>query len=261
MRIVTFDICFRDKKMNISLRNQIKASYDLVLNTIEKYSHHHDSGSNPVRLVVVTKKHSIDTIYAAIDAGIREFGENYAEEAVEKINAIGRVKGLTWHMIGHIQSRKADLVAKHFDFVHSVDSFKLATRLERFASKNNRVLPVLLECNVSGEESKNGFPAFEKNYWTALFPEVEMISQLPHLELRGLMTMPPLYDEPENTRPSFKMLHLLRDYLAERITHVNWSELSMGTSSDYKIALEEGATLIRVGSAIMGPRPSSVQSL
>jgi pyridoxal phosphate enzyme (YggS family) len=193
---------------------------------------------------------------AALEAGVRDFGENYAEEAVDKINATGPISGLTWHMIGHIQSRKADLVAQKFDYVHSIDSLKLALRLERFAAECNRKLPILLECNVGGEESKFGYPAADKTQWAALLADTNQIALLPHLEIRGLMTMPPLYDDAEKTRPFFQRLRELRDYLAEHNPQVSWSELSMGTSTDFAAAVQEGATLVRVGTAILGSRPA-----
>lgn len=211
-----------------------------------------------VRLVVVTKTHPVETIRAALEAGIRDLGENYAEEAVEKINAVGPVAGLQWHMIGHVQSRKADLVARHFDLMHSLDSVKLANRLERFAAEAGRVLPVLLECNVGGEESKFGYPASDELQREALFRDVEQIAQLSHLKLCGLMTMPPLYDDPEQTRPFFQKLRSLRDELRHQFPQISWEQLSMGTSVDFTAAVEEGASMVRVGTAILGARPAKV---
>ena len=215
------------------------------------------AGRNPdsVRLVVVTKTHPLETVRAALEVGIRDLGENYAEEAVEKIQAIGALEGLCWHMIGHVQSRKADLVAQNFNFMQSLDSLKLANRLERFAAEAGRILPVLLECNVGGEESKFGYPAFEQARWEALRADAQQIAQLPHLEIRGLMTMPPLFDDAEKTRPFFQKLRELRDYLSKRVPQAKWGELSMGTSADFTAAVEEGATLVRVGTAILGARP------
>jgi pyridoxal phosphate enzyme (YggS family) len=203
----------------------------------------------------VTKTHPLETVQAALEAGIRDLGENYAEEAVEKIQAIGALEGLRWHMIGHIQSRKADLVAQNFDFVHSLDSLKLAQRLERFAAEAGRTVPVLLECNVSGEASKYGYPAFDPAHWESLYREARQMAELPHLEIRGLMTMPPLFDEAELTRPFFRRLRELRETLSKQVPQGRWEELSMGTSADFRAAVEEGATLVRVGTAILGARP------
>ena len=236
----------------------IRARYDQVREKIDAAAR--KAGRNPdsVRLVVVTKTHPVETVRAALEAGIRDLGENYAEEAVEKIRAIGAVDGLCWHMIGHVQSRKADLVAQNFNFMHSLDSVKLGSRLERFAAEAGRILPVLLECNVGGEESKFGYPAFEQAHWDILVAEARQIVHLPHLEIRGLMTMPPLYDDAEKTRPFFRRLRELQDYLSTQVPQVKWGELSMGTSADFTAAVEEGATLVRVGTAILGARPPKV---
>jgi pyridoxal phosphate enzyme (YggS family) len=233
----------------------IRLRYDQVRERIDAAARKVGRSPDSVRLVVVTKTHPLETIRAALEAGIRDLGENYAEEAVEKIQAVGPLDGLCWHMIGHVQSRKADLVAQNFNFVHSLDSLKLANRLERFAAEAGRVLPILLECNVSGEESKYGYPAYEQAQWQALSFEAQQIVQLPHLEIRGLMTMPPLYDDDEKTRPFFKKLRELRDNLSKQVPQAKWDELSMGTSADFTAAVEEGATLVRVGTAILGARP------
>ena len=233
----------------------IRVRYEQVLENIHKSSKIRIDQSNPVRLVVVSKTHPVETISTAIKAGIREFGENYAEEAVEKISTLKLINAITWHMIGHVQSRKANLVANSFNFVHSLDSYKLALRLEHFAAENNRILPVLFECNVTGEQTKFGFNTFERSSWQALAEIAIKISELPHLEIHGLMTMPPLYDDPEKNRPAFQKLRELRDYLKTKAASINWNDLSMGTSSDYCVAVEEGATLVRVGSAILGSRP------
>ena len=233
----------------------IRTRYDQVRERIDAAARKAGRSPDAVRLVVVTKTHPLETVRAALEAGIRDLGENYAEEAVEKIQAVGAMDGLCWHMIGHVQSRKADLVAQNFNFMHSLDSLKLANRLERFAAEAGRTLPVLLECNVGGEESKFGYPAFEPAQWAALCAEARQIVQLPHLEIRGLMTMPPLYDDAEKTRPFFQKLRGLRDYLLKQVPQGKWEELSMGTSADFAAAVEEGATLVRVGTAILGARP------
>lgn len=209
-----------------------------------------------IRIVVVTKTHSIATVRCAVEAGICDLGENYAEEAVEKIQVLGALAGLNWHMIGHIQSRKAALVAQNFDFVHSLDSLKLASRLDRCAGEAGRKIPVLLECNVGGEASKSGFSVFDHTQWEVLSAEAGQIAQLPNLEIRGLMTMPPFHLNAEKTRPYFKKMRELQEFISTQIPHGNWNELSMGTSSDFAVAVEEGATLVRVGTAILGSRLS-----
>jgi pyridoxal phosphate enzyme (YggS family) len=204
--------------------------------------------------VVVTKTQPLETVQAAIEAGVRIFGENYPEEGVMKIQSLPAQTGVEWHMIGHVQSRKARLVAGHFALLHSLDSLKLATRLDRFAEEAGRSLPVLLELNVGGEESKSGWEASTDNHWDAILPEIAALHELPHLRLQGLMTMPPLGMESEDSRQYFQRLRLLRDRLASQFPQTDWHELSMGTSSDFQVAVEEGATLVRVGTAIVGAR-------
>jgi len=241
--------------LDTSLVEAIRSRYQSIRAQIEAAARRIGREPDAVRLVVVTKTHPVETVRAAVEAGIRDLGENYAEEAVEKIRAVGTVEGLRWHMIGHVQGRKADLVAGHFDFMHSLDSLKLANRLERFAAEAGRRLPVLLECNVGGEASKFGYPASTPPELESLYREIEQVVLLPHLQIRGLMTMPPLYDDPEQTRPFFVKLRELRNFLAERFPAIAWDELSMGTSADFVAAVEEGATLVRVGTAILGSRP------
>jgi PLP dependent protein len=209
-----------------------------------------------VQLVVVSKLHSTAAIMAAIQAGARKFGENYAEEAVAKINEVAAIGGIEWHMIGHIQSRKAGLVAEHFDMVQSVDSLKIAQRLNTAREGAAQQLPVLIEVNLSGEESKHGWIADDENKWCDLLPELLQVTTLSHLQVKGLMSMPPLFDDPEQTRPYFKRLIRLRNFLRSRIPGSEWTELSMGTSSDFEVAVQEGATIVRIGQAILGLRPA-----
>ncbi|MEW6029789.1 MAG: YggS family pyridoxal phosphate-dependent enzyme [Chloroflexota bacterium] len=220
------------------------------------------SGRAPgsTRLVVVTKSQPLDVVRAALEAGVKILGENYAEEAIAKMDALGPRPGLEWHMIGHVQSRKADLIPANFSLMHSLDSLKLANRLDRFAGERGVTLPVLLEFNVGGEVSKYGWWVVNELQWPNLLPEVEAVLKLGHLSVRGLMTMPPLEEDPQKTRPYFERLRRLRGYLAERFPQAEWSELSMGTSADFEAAVAEGATLVRVGTAILGPRPPKVEN-
>jgi pyridoxal phosphate enzyme (YggS family) len=206
-----------------------------------------------VRLVVVTKSQPLEVVQAAIAAGAGILGENYAEEAVSKISTLKNAP-VEWHMIGHVQSRKSVLVAGNFSMLHSLDSIKLAERLSRDCIDENRILPVLIEINVSGEETKYGFRGWDENSWSDLVAVCEKILQLPGLQLRGLMTMPPYYDDPEQTRPFFVRLRRLQAYLQKCIPQANLAEMSMGTSVDFIPAIEEGSTLVRVGTAIVGPR-------
>ena len=214
-----------------------------------------------ITLVAVTKTHPPAEVVTAYQAGARYFGENRAQEGVLKIAAVGAaISGPCpiWHMIGHVQSRKAGVVAMHFDYVHSVDRLKIARRLSRFAQEATKSLPVLLECNVSGEEAKSGFDLSgwerDADERAAFFAAVEEILGLPALTVQGLMTMAPIAADPEEVRPVFASLRALREALRERFPACQWPHLSMGMTGDFEVAIEEGATLVRIGRAIFGER-------
>jgi PLP dependent protein len=240
--------------MEDTLLIDIRERYQHILDQIASATARSRREEGAVHLVVVTKSQPLDVVQMAITAGATILGENYAEEAEKKIAAFSEVK-LEWHMIGHVQSRKADIVARNFTMLHSLDSLKLAERLERFCAAEDRILPVLLEVNVSGEESKFGFQAWDERFWIDLVSAGEQILAYPHLHLRGLMTMPPFFSDPEQTRPYFRRLRQLQEFLIKHLPVADWKELSMGTSVDFIAAIEEGATYVRVGQAILGPRP------
>jgi pyridoxal phosphate enzyme (YggS family) len=237
-----------------NLVTSIRENYQRTLDQIAEAARKSNRDPNEIRLVVVTKTQPREVVQAAIAAGVRILGENYPEEGVTKMQSLAGQSGVEWHMIGHVQSRKARLVADHFALLHSLDSLKLAQRLDRFAAEGNHVLPVLLEFNVGGEESKSGWDAFDESQWNAFLPEIAALLDLPHLRVQGLMTMPPLGTDPEDSRSFFLRLRRLRDHLATQFPQADWHELSMGTSADYPVAVEEGATLVRVGTAIVGAR-------
>jgi hypothetical protein len=207
-----------------------------------------------ITLVAVTKTQPQEVLRAAYELGLRNFGENRVEEAESKFDLLPN--DVTWHMIGHIQSRKARRVADRFDMVHSIDRVDLAQRLDRFCAGHAEPLPVLLEFNVTGEASKFGFAAHR---WTdptaqeSLLADVAEILTLPQLAVQGLMTMAPVVSDPEQTRPVFARLRQLRDDLARIFPEANWSHLSMGMTDDFEVAIEEGATMVRVGRAIFAP--------
>jgi len=207
------------------------------------------SGREPseVRLMAVTKTVDDDRILEAIEAGVDIMGENYIQEAKRKIEMMD--VDVKWHMIGHLQSNKAKYAVRLFDMIHSVDRMKLAVELDRRSAAAGRVTDILVEVNVSGEESKNGISANEA-------PDlISQISLLDNLSIRGLMTMPPWFDDPEDARPFFVALRELRDkIIAEDIKGIEMRELSMGMSGDYRVAVEEGATIVRIGTAIFGAR-------
>ncbi|GAP10900.1 pyridoxal phosphate enzyme, YggS family [Bellilinea caldifistulae] len=210
-----------------------------------------------IRIVVVSKSQPLKVVESAINAGIRSFGENYPEEAMEKIHAFRDVEGIEWHMIGHLQSRKAKLVSAYFDWMHSLDSLRIAEKLERLLAEQNRFLKVLLEFNVGGEVSKYGWLASDPDYWSELIPEIDQIQQFPHLQICGLMTMPPLTATLQEAQGYFRKLRQMRDFLQERLPKLKLTELSMGTSADFPAAIMEGATIVRIGQAILGPRDYS----
>lgn len=213
-----------------------------------------------VCLVAVTKTFPPSAILEVLQLGQRHFGENRAEEGASKIPQVMQAEPQplpVWHMIGHIQRRKAPLVIEHFDYVHSLERLALAEKLSDLAVAARRELPVLLECNVAGEASKYGYalqgwetrPEVREAFWR----EVAAILALPGLQVRGLMTMAPIVEDPEMARPVFASLRALRDALCEAFPAATWTQLSMGMSDDFAVAVEEGATLVRVGRAIFGP--------
>ena len=235
----------------------VQSVRDRYLQTLDKIAVAARSvGRDPasVKLVVVVKKQPVEVVRAVIEAGVQILGENYPEEGVMKLQSVHEFSTVEWHMIGHVQSRKAQLVAKNFNFLHSLDSLKIAVRLNQFCGETGRILPALLEFNVGGEESKSGWPAWDEARWTPMLDETAAILALPNLQVRGLMTMPPLVDTVESSRPFFQKLKRLQEYLSSQFPKVDFSELSMGTSSDYDVAIQEGATFVRVGTAIVGPR-------
>jgi pyridoxal phosphate enzyme (YggS family) len=239
--------------MTEKLFAMIQKKYDHVLENIRNTAQLVERDADSIKLLVVTKGHSIETVRAVVAAGATLLGENYVEDALPKINTLAR-DDIEWHMIGHVQSRKARSVSTHFSWVHSVDRLKLARRLNNFAGEVDRMLPVLLECNVSQEASKYGWPAWDDGRWSELADTIGPILEMENLEIRGLMTMPPFDPDPEKSRPYFKKLRRLRDYMADQYPQASWSELSMGMSGDYEVAVQEGATIVRVGTAIVGSR-------
>jgi pyridoxal phosphate enzyme (YggS family) len=235
----------------------IAVNYQRALERVAAAAARVGRSAGETRVVVVTKGQPVQAAQAAVAAGAHALGENYVEEALPKMLALSGTAGVAWHMIGHVQSRKAQTVAERFDLVHSLDSVKLAARLDRFAGESGRRLPVLLECNVSGEASKSGWPAWEEENWGELAAAIAPVLDLPSLEVRGLMTMPPYSPDPQAARPYFQRLRRLKLALARRLPAVNWAELSMGMSADFEVAVEEGATLVRIGTAILGERPKT----
>jgi pyridoxal phosphate enzyme (YggS family) len=201
-----------------------------------------------VRLIAISKTMPPDRIRRAYDAGIRDFGENRVQEAAAKRPALSDLT-VTWHLVGHLQSNKAKHARELFHWVHSVDSLHLAERLDKVALSRSDRLPVLVEVNLGGEETKSGVSENE------VAPLVEAMGKLETLEVRGLMVIPPFLDDPEQVRPNFRRLReLAKEVAARNLPNVSMQELSMGMSYDFEVAVEEGATMVRVGTAIFGPR-------
>lgn len=202
------------------------------------------SGRDPreIKLIAVSKTHPAEVIREAIAAGVSVFGENKVQEAEGKIAELGR-EGIEWHLIGHLQSNKARKAVQLFDVIHSIDSTGIAERLERICGEEERErLDVLVQVDLAGEETKSGIPE-------AALPElIAYLKTCERLKLIGLMVLPPFFDDPEATRPYFKRLREIRDSL------LPGGELSMGMSNDFEVAIEEGATMVRVGTAIFGQR-------
>ena len=202
-----------------------------------------------VQLVAATKTVAAQQLVEAYVAGVRIFGENRLQEAQEKIPEVGPRQGLAWHFIGRMQRRKLKDIVGNFALLHSVESVEQARSMQAIAETLGIKQEILLEVNVAGEDSKGGFALRD-------MPDVlRQIGQLPHVVIRGLMTLPPFHDDPEDARPYFSALCHLRDDLAqESLPQGGVLELSMGMSHDYHVAIEEGATMVRVGTAIFGDR-------
>lgn len=198
--------------------------------------------ASEIRLVAVSKTHPVDTLREALDLGLTVFGENKVQEGESKIVELGR-DSAEWHLIGHLQSNKARRAVQLFDVIESVDSLELAQRLERICGEEGREeLPVFVQVDLAGEATKSGVPP------TELAPLIGFLQNCRHLRLVGLMILPPYFDDPEKTRPYFRKLREIRDEM------LPGGELSMGMSHDFEVAIEEGATLVRVGTAIFGSR-------
>lgn len=225
------------------------------MENIDSYCQSYNRQRDSVKLIVVTKSQPCEKIEQVIAAGARYLGENYPEETREKINEfVNLPHDLEWHMIGHLQSRKSQVVINEFSMLHSLDSVKLAKRLDYQLSIAGKKLSVLLQFNVGGEDSKYGWNASEKKNWSTLISEMVEVMNCSNLIVRGLMTMPPFTTKEAESRAYFQKLRDLGDYLQSKFPEISINEYSMGTSHDFKMAIAEGATMIRIGTAIMGSR-------
>lgn len=239
--------------MTVLTGTAIRANIERVQDRMAQAAARAGRAIDDVTLVAVSKTFPLAYIEAAYEAGLRHFGENRVEEFEDKIagTATGQLPGITWHMIGSIQSRKTASVAEHFNVVHSVDRFKIARRISDRAAEAGRTLDLLLEVNTSGEESKHGYAADGPDFIKA---ELHQMLDLPSVRVRGLMTMAPYMADEAVLHRAFHRLRTLRDALEAYVPGLELPELSMGMSGDFEVAIEEGATIIRVGSALFGAR-------
>lgn len=238
-----------------AIRDNIAGVQDVIADACARSNRN----KSDVTLVAVSKTHPAEYILTAMEAGLTHFGENRVGESMVKVPEINQQvdKQATWHFVGHIQSRKARDVAPLFQVIHSIDRMKIAHKLSDLGEEIQHIMSVLVEINISGEEAKYGFEA--SNWKTnpkvkeALWQAMREITALPHIKVSGLMTMAPFYDNMEQTRPVFADLAELRDELQSDLD-IALPDLSMGMTNDYPVAIEEGATIIRVGRAIFGER-------
>jgi len=220
----------------------LRENYQQILDRIADAARRVNRDPADIKLVAVSKTHPVNALREAIDAGMHIFGENKVQEAEDKIAEIGR-DAAEWHLIGHLQSNKARKAVQLFDIIHSVDSLELAQKLERICDEEAReILSILVQVDIAGEETKSGATEDE-------LTEIAIyLKGCKYLKFDGLMVLPPFFDDPEATRPYFQKLRKLRDKI------VPSGELSMGMSHDFEVAVEEGATIVRVGTAIFGTR-------
>ncbi len=226
---------------------QLAANIARVRSSIAEAAQQAERRAEEITLVAVSKTVPVELVRMAYNLDVTNFGENRVREALPKIAAF-HPPGVRWHMIGHLQSNKAGKIIGSFDCVQSVDSLHIAQTLNKHAGERGKRLPVLLQVNVSGEASKEGMSLAEA-------PVVaRQILALPHIEVQGLMTIAPLVHDPEEARPAFRGLRALRDRLRAELPECSWQHLSMGMTDDYRIAITEGATIVRIGRAIFGER-------
>lgn len=230
--------------MNVNVAQNL----DRVRERIEAACRRAGRRPGEVKLLAVSKTVSPERIREAFEAGVRDFGENRVQEAAAKRPALAELQ-VRWHLVGHLQSNKAKPARELFQWIHSLDSAKLAHKLHQAAGPSGERLPVLIEVNLGEESAKSGVGEDE------VIPLAREVSRLETLELRGLMTLPPFFEDPERARPFFRRLRELAGRVdGERLPSVARLELSMGMTNDFEVAIEEGATIVRIGTAIFGPR-------
>ncbi len=232
----------------------LESRYSGIRQRLNDAARRAERSPDDIKLVAVTKTHSAETIRGAVNLGMTDFGENRVQEAESKIESVGR-RAATWHLIGHLQANKARRAVKLFDVIHSLDSTALAVRLDRHCEEEGRTeLPVLIQVDLGGEVTKTGISTDA----VGALADVVVVSR--HLRLIGLMTLPPFFENPEQARPCFARLRELRDQMKQNdYFGSERGELSMGMTHDFEVAIEEQATIVRIGTAIFGERANTNQ--
>ncbi|MFC1812089.1 YggS family pyridoxal phosphate-dependent enzyme [Thermodesulfobacteriota bacterium] len=226
----------------------MKTRLENVKDRINKAASACDRDPETIQLLAVSKTVPKERVKEAIDAGVTMLGENYVQEAREKFNALSSYS-VSWHLIGHLQTNKAKYAVRLFDLIQTVDSLKLACELDKQAKKIDKIQQVLIQVNIGYDPAKSGTTAEETRNL------IQEISHFENLSIRGLMTMPPFFNSPEKVRPFFSALRDLRDRIRDAgMSNVSMDELSMGMTGDFEAAIEEGATMVRIGTAIFGQR-------
>jgi pyridoxal phosphate enzyme (YggS family) len=225
----------------------IKIRLENIKDRINKSAIRCGRDPNSVRLVAVSKTVPANRVKEAIDAGVDILGENYIQETRTKFNELAAYT-VSWHFIGHLQTNKAKYAVRLFDLIHSVDSLKLARELDKQAKKVNKIQDILIQINIGKELTKSGADAENASNM------IRDVSCFQNLCVKGLMIMPPLFSDPERVRPYFSALRNLRDRIDQKVSGTGLKELSMGMSNDFEVAVEEGATFVRIGTAIFGKR-------
>jgi hypothetical protein len=234
-----------------TLAQRLRSRYQAILGSAHESAIAAGRLPETVRVLAVSKTQPIETIHAALEAGITALGENYAQEFKDKASQLtsdALPNAAEWHFIGHLQTNKVKMIAPYVSCIHSVDSVRLAQEISKAASALGRTIDVLLQVNTSGEESKSGCEPHE------IYALAEAALKEPNIRVRGLMTIAAFSDDAEFVRPMFRSLRSLRDELRTRFPEAIFDELSMGMSGDYAAAIQEGSTIIRVGTAIFGER-------
>ncbi len=227
----------------MDIKENVEKIRKIIKETAEKCGRKEDE----IILLAASKTQPVEKLVEAYNAGIRYFGENKVQEGIKKIETLSDYRDIHWHLIGHLQTNKAKYAVKYYEMIHSVDRESLIDELEKRASKINKIQDVLIEVNVGKEESKHGvFPENLKDLF-------EYALQKTHIKVHGLMCIPPYFEDKEKVRPYFRELRELKEDL-EKSFNVKLPHLSMGMSHDFDVAIEEGATIVRIGSAIFGER-------